>query len=127
MATLPTTLTTIERRRSSIYVDRRVVGCDDNGWPDFHALQRRAADHCVWAFDLLWHEREHLCALPLIDRRRRLASVIKRAALPCLRFSEAFDDRIALLVAADRMGLEGIVSKRVPGIYRAGIRSGWIK
>ena len=72
-----------------VVIDGELIGCDENGWPNFYALQRRAADHCVWAFDLLWLEGKDLCTVPLVERRRRLASVVKRAALPCLRFSEA--------------------------------------
>jgi hypothetical protein len=44
-----------------------------------------------------------------------------------LRLSDRFDDGIELLAAAERMGLEGVVSKRRDAAYRSGPRCGWIK
>jgi bifunctional non-homologous end joining protein LigD len=44
-----------------------------------------------------------------------------------LRFSESFDDGIELLKAANRMKLEGIVSKRRDGPYRSGKQCDWVK
>ena len=41
--------------------------------------------------------------------------------------SESFEDPEKLLAVADRMGLEGIVSKKRMAPYVAGSRSGWIK
>ena len=41
--------------------------------------------------------------------------------------SETFGDAKALLRAADRFGLEGIVSKRKEMGYRSGTSSHWIK
>ena len=44
-----------------------------------------------------------------------------------LHYSENFDDGLDLLKAADRMNLEGIVSKRSDAPYRAGKQCGWVK
>jgi hypothetical protein len=44
-----------------------------------------------------------------------------------LHYSEAFDDGLELLKAADRPGLEGVVLKRRDASYRAGKQCGWIK
>jgi ATP-dependent DNA ligase len=44
-----------------------------------------------------------------------------------LRLSDGFDDGAELLAAAERMGLEGVVSKRRDAAYRSGPRCGWIK
>jgi len=43
-----------------------------------------------------------------------------------LRFSESFTDGAKLLASAEKMGLEGIVSKRRDGAYRSGTGCGWI-
>jgi len=40
---------------------------------------------------------------------------------------DGFDDGTELLGAAERMGLEGVVSKRRDSAYRSGPRCGWIK
>jgi ATP-dependent DNA ligase len=39
----------------------------------------------------------------------------------------AFDDGAKLLAAAERHGLEGIVSKRVASAYRSGPSRDWVK
>ena len=44
-----------------------------------------------------------------------------------LRFSETFTDPSKLLVAAERQGLEGIVSKLGHQPYHSGKNPGWIK
>jgi bifunctional non-homologous end joining protein LigD len=44
-----------------------------------------------------------------------------------LRLSDGFDDGVKLLAAAERMGLEGVVSKRRDAPYRSGTECGWVK
>jgi len=44
-----------------------------------------------------------------------------------LRLSDGFDDGVEFLAAAERMGLEGVVSKRRDAPYLSGPRCGWIK
>jgi hypothetical protein len=45
--------------------------------------------------------------MALEARRRALAGLLKRAKSDTLRFSESFDDPLALLAACDKHGLEG--------------------
>ena len=40
--------------------------------------------------------------------------------MPCLQLVQAFDNGAKLLAAAERHGLEGIVSKRQASVYRSG-------
>jgi ATP-dependent DNA ligase len=60
-------------------------------------------------------------SFPLSGRRRRLNRLLKRAKVPCLYLVEAFDDGQALLEAAERHGLEGVVSKWRSAHYRSGV------
>jgi bifunctional non-homologous end joining protein LigD len=82
---------------------------------------------CAWAFDLLalnGHDRRRA---PLFVRKSMLAAIIYKANHDCIRLSETFDDGAKLLVAAERVGLAGVVSKqRVPS-YRSGRKCGWIE
>jgi ATP-dependent DNA ligase len=82
---------------------------------------------CVWAFDLLHHNGRDLRELPLFERKVRLEKLIVATNFDWLRYSEIFDDGIELLKAADRMKLEGIVSKRRDAPYRSGKQCDWIK
>jgi ATP-dependent DNA ligase len=43
-----------------------------------------------------------------------------RAEIPCLHRAECFDDGVELLVAAESLELEGIISKRRAASYRPG-------
>ena len=81
----------------------------------------------MWAFDLLQHNGRDLRELPLVERKARLEKVIIAANAGWLHYSESFDDGFELLKAADRMRLEGIVSKRRDAPYRSGKQSDWIK
>jgi bifunctional non-homologous end joining protein LigD len=65
--------------------------------------------------------------LRLDKRRSLLRDVLIEADVRALRFSEDFPDPGELLIAASRMGLAGIVSKRREQPYRSGQNSGWVK
>lgn len=116
-------------------IDGEIVALDDNGAPDFSALQaaisvNRSQDLVYFAFDLLFANGEDLRALPLGERKRRLARLIGRKANGNGRIR--YVDHLtgagdAVLKSARSMQLEGIVSKRLDAPYR-GIRSAsWTK
>ena len=44
-----------------------------------------------------------------------------------VRYSESFEDGQALLEAATKLGLEGVVSKKRGSAYRSGRRHEWVK
>jgi ATP-dependent DNA ligase len=50
-----------------------------------------------------------------------------RSDIPSLRLVEAFEDGIKLLALAERLRLEGIVSKRKLSPYRSGPSRDWLK
>jgi bifunctional non-homologous end joining protein LigD len=64
----------------------------------------------------------------LIGRRRMLHKALKKAG-PALRFSEhmAGSDGEAMFRHACRMGLEGIVSKKLMSRYKSGTCKSWLK
>jgi bifunctional non-homologous end joining protein LigD len=113
----------------SLVIDGELVACNAAGLPDFYRLHFHRHKHglCVWAFDLLHHNGRDLRELPLIERKARLEKLILAANAKWLRYSESFDDGLELLQAADRFGLEGVVSKRCDTPYRSGKQSEWIK
>jgi bifunctional non-homologous end joining protein LigD len=81
----------------------------------------------VYAFDLLHCDGRDLRPLPLLERRRRLERLLTRAEILCLRLVECFDDGVKLLEAAERLQLEGIVSKRLAAPHRSGDCRDWVK
>ena len=114
--------------RCSLVIDGELVARNHNDLPEFYALHfHRERGLCVWAFDLLHHNGRDLRELPLLERKARLEQLIRAANANWLRYSEAFDDGLKLLAEADRLGLEGIVSKRRDALCRSGKQSDWIK
>ena len=95
------------------------------------SCSRRASDRhhelAVFAFDLMHHDGEDLRPTPLIERRLKLTELVLRSDVHCLHPVQAFDDGAKLLEAAERHGLEGIVSKRQASPYRSGPSSDWVK
>jgi len=63
----------------------------------------------------------------LVERRRWLKRLLSRAKVSCLHLVEAFEDGQELLEAAERHGLEGVVSKRRSAPYRSGECRDWRK
>ena len=111
----------------TVILDGEVVAVDENGRPDFAALFTAAPGLVqFWAFDLLEVDGRVLMISPLLERRRELTHVFENPPEGYL-LSETFEDAKALLSAADRFGLEGIVSKRKDMGYRSGTSSHWIK
>ena len=117
-------------------LDGEVVALDEAGVPSFERLQprmqagspaaarQRAAEQAVafMVFDVLWIEGHSTCELPYTDRR----ILLERLAL-------AGDDwqtppstaggGAAVLAASKRLGLEGVVAKRLDSRYLPGKRS----
>lgn len=116
-------------------LDGEILVQDAAGRSDFAALQRAIARApgagrdpglVFCAFDLLHLDGEDLRPLPLVERRARLKPLVAGAGGPFL-YSDDVGDGAALFEAAERLGLEGIVSKRAAGRYRSGPSKGWRK
>src|SRR5262249_38341000 len=102
--------------RSGI-IDGEGTAFDPVGLLDFHTAADD--DSAVWAFDLLFHNGRDVRKLPLAERKDLLMVLIMGAGDTRLRLSDAFDDGVELLAAAERMGLQGVVSKRRHAPYRS--------
>jgi bifunctional non-homologous end joining protein LigD len=112
-----------------LVIDGEVVVFNDQGKPDFDALQkynghRSSIHYCV--FDLLWLDGRNLMPLPLQKRKELLKMLIKDN--PVFKFSESFDDGIGLYEQMMEKDMEGIVAKRKDGAYHPGERGpDWLK
>ena len=110
-------------------IDAECCVADENGVADFNALHSRIRDHeaFAYAFDLLAVDGEDIRLTPLSDRRKRLAKLLRKAK-PGIRLSEHLEAEGPIVFEhACRLGLEGIVSKRIDAPYRSGRAKCWIK
>src|SRR6478735_8460515 len=110
-------------KATSFLIDGEAVIARDDGTADFHALrsQRRGHEAVLFAFDLIEHDGDDMRDLPLIERIRRLVKLIGKSQRRAIRLVEHLTgDGPTVFNHACRMGLEGIVSKRVDAPYRSG-------
>jgi bifunctional non-homologous end joining protein LigD len=123
-----------ELRAKTMQLDGEVCLCDERGRPDFYRLQKvmrsggpASADLSFYAFDLLHLNGVDWKAKPLRERRERLADLQHGADVPQFYLPDAFEDGAKLLASCERIGLEGIVSKRVDRPYMSGSTMDWRK
>ncbi|WP_321880483.1 DNA ligase D [Paraburkholderia bannensis] len=120
-------------RLESAWLDGEAVVLDQNGVPDFQALQNAfdagSADAiAIWFFDLPWLNGFDLSKVPLEARRAQLEALLQDTQHEALRFSAAFEgDPDALLQAACEANLEGLVAKRVGSAYTSTRSAAWLK
>jgi bifunctional non-homologous end joining protein LigD len=113
----------------SFLIDGEAVACDRDGMPNFDRLRYRRGDATVFlfAFDLIELNGDDLRREPLEVRKATLASVLAKAA-PGLRLNEHLAaDGPTVFAHACKLGLEGIVSKRLGSPYRSGRSKDWLK
>ena len=81
----------------------------------------------LYAFDLIELNGDDLRRDPLEVRKATLASVLAKAGSG-MRFNEHIEgDGPTVFAHACKMGLEGIVSKRLGSRYRSGRSTDWLK
>ena len=128
-------LTVPPKVRGETVVDGEIIALNERGIPDFRVLADRMhvrkattvarlaeqVPATYMVFDLLRLDGEDLCALPLAERRRRLADLDLGGS--GWQVPPSYDDGPMLLDATRTQGLEGIVSKRLDAPYRPGQRS----
>ncbi len=113
-------------------LDGEVVALDAAGVSSFQALQQASAleaDRAIAyvAFDALFLDGRDLRREPLLERKRRLARLLK-GRRGRLRYSAHFDEPgQEVYDRACRMALEGIVSKRKQAPYTSGRGPAWLK
>ena len=115
-------------------IDGEICALDENGAPDFAALQAALSEGktdalVYFAFDLLFEGGADLRTRSLTDRKERLQRLLSDAGDDArLRFVEHFEaGGEAVLRSACRLSLEGIVSKRGDAPYVSGRTNTWVK
>jgi bifunctional non-homologous end joining protein LigD len=109
-------------RTADAVLDGEICALDDQGRSRFSLLQEGTGTLVLVVFDILELDSEPLVDLELVERRKRLESVID-PSVGAVILSPQFDDGEALLQAAREQALEGVVAKRADSSYLPGHRS----
>jgi len=117
----------------SAWLDGEMVVANDQGVPDFQALQNAfdagsSGQIAYYLFDLPYLNGMDLRKVPVEERRAALAAVLEGNENPLLRFSDAFEETPdALLNSACQMQMEGLIGKRMGSAYVSRRSNDWIK
>lgn len=112
-------------------LDGEIVVVDDQGHPDFQALQHYQDSGrgylLYYVFDLLYLNGHDLTGMPLLRRKDFLKKILPRS--PRIRLSGHVSKEGTLFYKVTKgKGLEGIVAKHTQSPYEAGRRSrNWLK
>jgi len=112
-------------------LDGEIIVPGEHGSPDCPALET-----AIWtepsrlvfvAFDILHLDGRDLASLPLLQRKQTLWRLVE-PGLGKIQYSEHFEGSApAIIRAIDKMGLEGIISKRADSRYSSGPSNTWLK
>ena len=117
----------------SAWLDGEIVVLDAAGLPDFQSLQAAfdgAASQAIvyYLFDLPFHAGRDLRRMPLHERQRLLGQALQGKLSDPIRLSEGFDQAAGdLLASACKLGLEGVIGKRLSSPYSGRRSADWIK
>jgi bifunctional non-homologous end joining protein LigD len=124
----------------SAILDGEIVVLDPKGASKFELIQSRIHNQDpnaiakmaqknpvhLYVFDLLYLDGYDLRNVPLSDRKRALAAIVK--PYPLLRLSDHFANSGEELLEAARLnGLEGLIAKCVTSRYESRRGSNWLK
>ena len=115
------------------WLDGEVAVLGDNGLPKFNALQNAfdsaRTEHIVYfVFDVLYLNGRDLRGLAFRERRAVLEQLFTAYDQPRVRLSQTFDaDGASVLKSACKMGLEGVIAKRLNAPYRSARTDAWLK
>jgi bifunctional non-homologous end joining protein LigD len=117
--------------KKDFVLDGELVAFDSQESPSFQLLQNNQSltlPVYFYAFDLLNLDSESLLSLPL-ERRCELLDGVLRLRKDPLRLSQRLEASPGhVLEAVRKLGLEGVIGKKIGSIYEPGQRSGaWIK
>jgi bifunctional non-homologous end joining protein LigD len=116
-------------RAKSFMLDGEVVCGDGAGLAVFDLLRsKQLQPHAfVYGFDLLELNGDDLRSLEIEERKRRLGRLLARSTAGIILNDFIIEDGPTVFRQACRMGLEGIVSKRLGSRYVSGRTQVWLK
>lgn len=117
-------------RAKTALLDGEVAVLLPNGVTSFHGLHARTPGSALvyFAFDLLHLDAKDLRPLPIEERKAALRKLLGRGKAGTIRYSDhVIGNGRAFFEQASKLGLEGMVSKRLGAKYRPGRNTDWLK
>ncbi|MEO5611399.1 MAG: DNA ligase D [Sphingomicrobium sp.] len=113
-------------------IDGEAVALNAKGKPDFQLLQStlkdgQGANLAYYAFDLLIDRGKDIRKLPNLERKARLAALLKGVASSILYGDHIIGKGEALFDSICAEGGEGIISKKASAPYRGARTRNWLK
>lgn len=114
-------------------LDGEIVALNEQGASSFSRLKTelgagRSDELQYYVFDLLVLNGEDISALPLLERKARLASLFEGQDFENhVIYSEHFAENAYFLPHLCSLDMEGIISKRIDAPYRGGRGKVWLK
>jgi bifunctional non-homologous end joining protein LigD len=110
-------------------LDAEVVWLDSDGVAQFDALHSQVNDAAATAlaFDLLMHNGEDVRRKPFAERKAILRKVLQRTRRGIQYVEHTEGDGVEIFKAICKLGLEGIVSKKLNAAYKSGPSKAWLK
>ena len=113
-------------------IDGEAVALNKNGKPDFQLLQStlkesRGKNLVFYAFDLLVDRGEDISTLGNLERKERLAALLKNAPSTFLYGDHVLGKGEALFDAICKEGGEGVIAKKASAPYRGNRTKTWLK
>ncbi|RWE48531.1 MAG: DNA ligase [Mesorhizobium sp.] len=112
-------------------LDGEMIAPDADGRPNFQAMHSRmtwnAEQLAFAAFDIMHLDGEDLRSMSAIERKAILWNLVKPAK-GIIQYSDHVEGGgAAFFEAVEKMGLEGMVSKRRNSPYHSGASDAWVK
>jgi bifunctional non-homologous end joining protein LigD len=113
-----------------VILDGEIVAVDDQGRSQFQLLQNfgnKPVTLAFYIFDLLYIDGEDIRSLPLIERKKRLATIIPQSH-SLLKYSDhVVEHGVAFFAEAEKQGIEGIMAKDMQSEYEPRRSEAWLK
>ncbi|RUU76143.1 RNA ligase family protein [Mesorhizobium sp. M7A.F.Ca.MR.362.00.0.0] len=118
-------------KAKSFILDGETIAPEPDGRPNFHAMHSRMTWNAELlafvAFDILYLDGEDLRPRPAIERKEILWDLVKPAEGIIQYSQHVLGGGAEFYEAVERLGVEGMVSKRQGSSYRSGPTDIWVK
>ncbi|MGE5424618.1 MAG: non-homologous end-joining DNA ligase [Syntrophothermus sp.] len=129
--TYPDIVRELSKITSNVVIDGEIVLLNEHGRPDFQKLQNYQNNQeypvIYYVFDLLSKDGKTLFDIPLLKRKEQLKKILPESEL--VRYNDHILEKgLDFFETIAQFDLEGIIAKKIRGLYYPGKRSGeWVK